>query len=119
VWESVLFAPHHGLDQLTAVIDYNKIQSFGSVGEVLDLEPLAEKWRSFGWAVREIDGHDHKQIREALGCIPWQAGKPSVLIAHTIKGKGVGFMEGKLAWHYKSPDDEQLAAALAELEAKA
>jgi transketolase len=119
VWESVLFAPHHELDQLTAVIDYNKIQSFGSVGEVLDLEPLAEKWRSFGWAVREIDGHDHGQIRDALGCIPWQAGKPSVLIAHTIKGKGVGFMEGKLAWHYKSPDDEQLAAALAELEAKA
>jgi transketolase len=117
VWESALFAPHHKLDRLVALIDYNKIQSFGTVREVLDLEPLADKWRSFGWLVREIDGHDHCQIREALASAPWEKGKPSLVIAHTIKGKGVAYMEGKLAWHYKSPTDEQLAAAIVELEA--
>ena len=115
IWEAVLFAPHHHLDNLVAIVDYNKIQSFGTVKEVLDLEPLAEKWRAFGWAVREIDGHDHVQIRNALSAVPFEAGRPSVIVAHTTKGKGVSFMEGKLAWHYKSPTDEQLAAALAEL----
>ena len=117
-WEAALFAPHHKLDNLLVIVDYNKIQSFGSVKEVLDLEPLAEKWRDFGWAVREIDGHDHAQLHDALHCIPWTAGKPSALIANTIKGKGVSFMEGNLAWHYKSPSDEQLAAAIAELGAE-
>ncbi len=114
-WEAVLFAPHHRLDNLVAVIDYNKIQSFGTVKEVLDLEPLADKWRAFGWAVRELDGHDHAQIHAALGAVPFQPGRPSVVIAHTVKGKGVSFMENQLAWHYQSPNDEQLAAALAEL----
>jgi len=118
VWEAVLFAPHHRLDNLVAIVDYNKIQSFGTVKEVLDLDPLAEKWRAFGWAVREIDGHDHDRIEATLRDIPWTAGKPSALIAHTIKGKGVAFMEGNLAWHYKSPSDDQLAAAIAALEAQ-
>ncbi len=114
-WEAALFAPHHRLDRLIAIVDYNKIQSFGSVREVLELEPLAEKWRAFGWAVREIDGHDHDAIHAALAGVPWDAGRPSCLIAHTIKGKGVGFMEGALLWHYRSPSNEQLAAALREL----
>lgn len=114
-WEAVLFAPHHGLDNLTAIVDYNKIQSFGSVKEVLDLEPLADKWRSFRWAVQEIDGHDYAQIERALTAVPFEPGKPSVIIAHTIKGKGVSFMENQLAWHYKSPNAEQLKQALAEL----
>jgi len=117
-WEAILFAPHHKLDNLTAIVDYNKIQSFGSVKEVLDLDPLPEKWRAFRWAVREIDGHDLRQIEEVLTRLPLEAGKPSVVIAHTVKGKGVSFMEGQLAWHYKSPTDEQLAQALAELESK-
>jgi transketolase len=115
-WESILFAPHHRLDNLVAVVDYNKIQSFGSVAEVLELAPLAEKWRAFRWSVREIDGHDYGQIESALAAVPWEPGRPSALIAHTVKGKGVRFMEDQLAWHYRSPTAEQLAAALAELE---
>lgn len=116
-WESILFAPHHGLDNLTAIVDYNKIQSFGTVGEVLDLEPLADKWRAFGWSVREIDGHDYPQILASVSQLPPVAGRPTVVIAHTIKGRGVGFMENQLAWHYRSPNAEQLAAACREIEA--
>jgi transketolase len=112
-WEAILFAGHHKLDRLTALIDYNKIQSFGSVLEVLDLEPLADKWRSFGWTVLEIDGHDHGAITKALHADP--AGRPKAILAHTIKGKGVAYMEGRLAWHYQSPDAKQLAEALAGL----
>jgi transketolase len=114
-WEAILFAPHHKLDNLTAIVDYNKIQSLGSVKEVLDLHPLAEKFRAFNWAVKEIDGHNHGEIRAALNSPPWEAGKPSCLIAHTVKGKGVDFMEDKLLWHYKSPDSAQLQQALREL----
>jgi transketolase len=112
-WEAILFAGHHKLDHLTALIDYNKIQSFGSVKDVLDLEPLADKWRSFGWTVIEIDGHDHAAIKAALHAD--HAGRPKAILAHTIKGKGVAYMEGLLAWHYKSPDAKQLAEALAGL----
>jgi transketolase len=112
-WEAILFAGHHKLDSLTALIDYNKIQSFGSVKEVLDLEPLADKWRSFGWSLIEIDGHDHAAIQAALQADPM--GRPKAILAHTIKGKGVAYMEGELAWHYKSPDAKQLTEALAGL----
>ena len=114
-WEAILFAPQHKLDNLIAIVDYNKIQSFGTVSEVMELAPLADKWRAFRWAVREIDGHDHTQIQSALTSVPFEPGMPSVIIAHTIKGKGVSFMENQLAWHYKSPNTEQLAQALAEL----
>ncbi len=114
-WEAALFAPHHRLDNLVAIVDYNKIQSFGTVKEVLGLEPLAEKWQAFGWMVQEIDGHDFEQIEKALLGIPFEPGRPSCIIAHTVKGKGVSFMENQLAWHYLSPDDKQLAQALAEL----
>jgi len=114
-WEAILFAAHHRLDTLVAIVDYNEIQSFGRVKDVIDLEPLAEKWRACRWAVREIDGHDHAQIEEALSGVPFEPGKPSCVIAHTVKGKGVSFMEDSLAWHYKSPDAEQLARALAEV----
>jgi transketolase len=114
-WEAALFAPHHRLDNLIAIVDYNKIQSFGTTREVLELEPLADKWHAFRWAVREIDGHDHRQIEAALAGVPFEGGKPSVIIAHTVKGKGVSFMENQLAWHYKSPNAEQLKQALTEL----
>ncbi len=116
IWEAVLFAPHHRLDNLIVLVDYNKIQSFGTVKEVLDLEPYADKWRAFNWAVREIDGHDYQQIGATLGEIPFEPGRPSVVIAHTVKGKGVDFMENKLEWHYRSPDSRQLTQALAQLE---
>jgi transketolase len=115
-WEAALFAPHHRLDNLTAIIDYNKIQSFGSVEEVLNLYPLAEKWRAFGWAVSEIDGHNYEQIVTALETVPTQTNRPTCIIAHTVKGKGVSFMEGQLLWHYRPPDANELQAALQELE---
>lgn len=115
-WEAILFAPHHKLDNLVVVVDFNGIQSFGRVKDVLDLDPLADKWRAFRWAVREVDGHDCDRLRDVLSCVPFETGKPSVVIAHTVKGKGVGFMEDRLAWHYKSPTAEQMDQARAELE---
>ena len=118
-WEAALFAPHQRLDNLVAIIDYNKIQSFGTVREVLDLEPFADKWQAFNWSVRAVDGHDHEQLRETLSSVPFQAEKPSLVIAHTVKGKGISFMENQLAWHYRSPNTEQVTAALAELESHA
>ncbi len=114
-WEAALFAGHHGLDQLVAIVDYNKIQSFGNVKDVLELEPLADKWRAFRCEVRELDGHDIPALRETLKQVPFQPGRPSVVIAHTVKGKGVSFMENDLLWHYRSPDQTQLTSALAEL----
>lgn len=115
VWEALLFAPQHSLDTLVAIIDHNKIQSFGAIEDVLNLASLADKLRAFHWAVTEVDGHDHDALRAALTRLPSQEGKPTAIIAHTVKGKGVSFMEHQLAWHYKSPNDEQLAAAMAEL----
>jgi transketolase len=114
-WEAILFAPQHELDNLLLIVDYNKIQSFGRIKEVLDLDPLADKFRTFRWAVREVDGHDMQQLVDTFASIPFEPGKPNVVIAHTIKGRGVSFMEDKLAWHYKSPTTEQLALALREL----
>jgi transketolase len=115
-WEAFLFAAHHGLDNLVAIIDYNKIQSLGSVPEVMGLEPLAAKLTAFNWAVREVDGHCLQELRQAMQAVPWTQGRPSCLIAHTTKGKGVDFMENDLAWHYKSPSNAELAAALEQLE---
>ncbi|MGE0754169.1 MAG: transketolase [Alphaproteobacteria bacterium] len=114
-WEAILFAGHQQLSHLVTIVDYNKIQSFGSVKEVLDLEPLADKWRACNWHVIEVEGHDHDALKSAFNSRA--RNKPTVIIAHTIKGKGVDFMEGQLAWHYKSPSDEQLADAIAQLEA--
>jgi transketolase len=115
-WEAVLFAPQHQLDNLILIVDYNKIQSFGRTKDILDLDPLADKFRSFRWAVREIDGHNIEQILFAFAALPLEPERPTVIIAHTVKGKGVSFMEDSLAWHYKSPTDEQLKLALGELE---
>lgn len=114
-WEAMMFAAHHGLDNLVAIIDYNKLQSLTTVDKTLRVEPLADKARAFGWAVREVDGHDHAALTSLLGTLPWEPGKPSFLIAHTTKGKGVSFMENSVDWHYKSPSTEQLAQALGEL----
>lgn len=114
-WEAMMFAAHHGLDNLVAVVDYNKLQSLTTVDQTLRLEPLADKFLAFGWAVREVDGHDHHQLADALGSVPWAAGRPSMVLAHTVKGKGVSYMENQVTWHYRSPNDAQLAAALAEL----
>jgi transketolase len=117
IWEAALFAPHHRLANLVAIVDHNKIQSFGRVEEVLSLAPFADKWRAFGWVVREVDGHDHAAIKGALrGAATPEA--PLVVIAHTVKGKGVSFMEDDLLWHYRSPSAEQLERAIAEVEGR-
>jgi transketolase len=117
-WEPILFAPQHKLDNLIAIVDYNKIQSLGSVKEVMDLDPFADKLRAFGWGVREIDGHNLEEIEEALTQVPYVPNRPSCVIAHTVKGKGISFMENELLWHYRSPQGEEFEAALAELKTK-
>ena len=115
-WEAFLFAAHHRLDNLTAIIDANGIQSLGPVGDVMGLEPLGAKLAAFGWRVHEVDGHDSSVLRSALGlAMEGGSGKPAVVIARTLKGKGVSFMENQLAWHYKSPSDAELNQALQEL----
>ena len=116
-WESALLAAQHGLDNLTVIVDFNKIQSLGRVSEVLGLDPLADKWRSFGWAVREVDGHDVGALRDATRSLPIEPGRPTCLVAHTVKGRGVSFMEDAVLWHYRTPAGAEFDAALAELEA--
>ena len=113
-WEALMFASHHKLSKLTAIIDYNKLQSLDSVSNTLGLEPLVDKLLAFGCAVQEVDGHDHPQIDHALTHLHTE--KPNAIVAHTVKGKGVRFMENRVEWHYKNPNDEQLALALAELD---
>lgn len=114
-WEAALFASHHKLDNLVAIIDYNKIQAFGRTNEVLNLEPLKDKWTAFGWSVTEVNGHNFLEIEKALEKVPFKNQKPSLIIAHTVKGKGVSFMEEKIEWHYRSLDKELLKSALKEL----
>lgn len=114
-WEAILFAGHHKLRNLTVIVDANGIQSFGSVSEVLELEPLPAKFQNFGWNVREIDGHDHTALRTALEPVPVGESRPTLILARTIKGAGVSFMENELRWHYKSANPQELADALAEV----
>lgn len=102
VWEAALSASKHQLSNLTVLVDYNKQQSYGSTFEVLNLEPFAEKWRAFGFSVEEVDGHDVTSIREKLERIPFRQDRPSVLLCHTMKGKGISFVENNPKWHHKS-----------------
>jgi transketolase len=118
VWEAALCAGKHRLDNLVVLVDYNKQQSYGTTYEVLDLEPLADKWRAFGFAVREVDGHSVAELRAALNEAPFEAGRPSIIVCHTIKGKGVSFVENNLNWHHKTKiSAEEAASLLAELKA--
>src|SRR3989344_4049766 len=110
-WEGILAASQWKLAQLTCIVDYNKIQSFGRVSEVMELEPFADKWRAFGWNVLEADGHDHQALLTAIAAADKEKERPSVIIAHTVKGKGVSFMENTVDWHYWSPTDEHKATA--------
>ena len=112
--EAILFAAHHHLTNLHVVVDYNKLQSIKSTEETLDLEPFASKWVSFGWEVIEVNGHDHEALIGALTKRDY-ANKPLCVIAHTVKGKGVSFMENKVLWHYRSPQGEEFENALREL----
>jgi transketolase len=115
IWEAVLFAPHHRLDNLLAVVDYNRIQSLGPTTETMDLEPFADKWRAFGWSVREVDGHDHAALHDVFRRLPAEPGRPTCVLAHTTKGKGVSFMENQVLWHYRTPAGAEYDAALREL----
>lgn len=115
-WEAILFAAHHRLGNLTAIVDYNKIQSLKPVAETLALEPFADKWRAFGWEVVEVDGHDHEALREALRPRGGAGAPPTCVLAHTIKGKGVSFMEGSVLWHYRTARGDEYEAARRELE---
>lgn len=112
-WEAIMLAAHLKLTNLTAIVDYNKIQSFGRTNEVINQEPVTDKWRAFGWDVFEVNGHNFQELIKAISS---PHDKPKVVIANTIKGKGVSFMENSLDWHYKSPNKEQYEQALKELE---
>ncbi len=116
VWEAAMAAAHYRLDNLTAFLDHNGLQIDGPVTEVLSPEPLADKWRAFGWHVRSINGHDFRQILAAVEEAQGVKGRPTMIIAETVKGKGISFMEGEVDWHGKAPTREQMTAALQELE---
>ena len=115
IWEAALFASHNKLSNLYAIVDYNNLQSIKTVDETLNLQPFRDKWISFGWNAIEIDGHDHAQIRACFPHESFDPSKPSCIIARSIKGKGVSFMEDKVVWHYRWPRDEELELALKEL----
>ena len=117
-WEAALAASHYGLDQLCAILDCNTLQITGHTSEVMNTSPVAEKWKSFGWEVREIDGHNYAELTQALGQ-RGQDGKPVFIVAHTIKGKGVSFMENVARWHHGVPSENEFHDALAELDAAA
>jgi transketolase len=114
-WEAVMFAAQHHLDNVVAIVDANRIQALGNVADIIDLEPLAKKIEAFGWSVREIDGHDVQQIERTLLDIPFDSGKPSFVIARTVKGKGIRYMENTLSCHYHCVPQEKLAEVLVEL----
>lgn len=107
VWEAAMCAGKHRLANFTAIVDYNKHQAYGSTCEVQDLEPLADKWRAFGFAVREVDGHDIAELREVFSSLPLDPAKPTAIIAHTIKGKGAAFAENNMKWHHKNKVTDQ------------
>uniref|UniRef100_UPI004054477B transketolase n=1 Tax=Paenibacillus sp. FSL H8-0537 TaxID=2921399 RepID=UPI004054477B len=117
VWEAAMAGAHYKLDNLVGIIDRNRLQISGSTEEVMGLEPLEEKWAAFGWHVVSIDGNDIDALVEAFEAAPAIAGKPTLVMANTVKGKGVSFAENVPHWHHHVPSDEELAKALAELEA--
>ncbi len=112
MWEAIMFASHKMLKNLVLIVDYNKLQGYGKTNEIINLEPLDDKFRAFNWEVMQIDGHNFEEIEKALR---GETSAPKAIIAHTIKGKGVSYMENKFIWHYKSPNKEQLEQALKEL----
>lgn len=114
IWEAALSGPTLGLDNLTVIVDHNKLQAMDKLENIVQMQPFAEKWKSFGWNVIEIDGHDVEQIYDAL--MTRKEGVPTVVIAHTIKGKGVSFMEGAPIWHYRMPNEEELVTLMKDLE---
>ena len=115
-WEAALSASHYKLDNLCAIVDKNNLQITCTTSNVMNTEPVKDKFESFGWAVREVNGNDIDELLEVFHQLPFEQDKPSIVIAHTIKGKGVSFMENELKWHHGVPDDEQYKMAQAELD---
>ncbi len=117
VWEAVMFAGHHQLDNLVAIVDYNNMQALGRSADILDSGPVSRRFSVFGWDSSDIDGHDFDDIFRAFADVPFsrRRGRPRAIIAHTVKGKGVSFMENNLLWHYRAPDSDEYQGALAEL----
>lgn len=113
IWEGALSAPTLELDNLTVIVDHNKLQAMDSLENIVHMNPFADKWKAFGWCVLEIDGHNYSEIREAL--LHRQMGKPVLVIAHTVKGKGVSFMENVPIWHYRMPNEKELPVLMEEL----
>ena len=111
-----MFAPAHDLANVCAIVDYNRWQATGRSDDILQIAPLIDKWKAFGWSAKEIDGHDPAALSDAMAATPDGSGKPVAIIAHTIKGKGVSFMEDDNNWHYRIPNDDELQAALGELD---
>lgn len=115
-WEAAMAGAHFELDNLTAIVDRNRLQQGDETERTVALEPLAERWRAFGWAVKEVDGHDMDTLIRTFREVPFETGRPSCVIAHTHKGRGVSFMEGRVEWHHRVPTTEELTAALRELD---
>ena len=116
IWEGAMSAGKHKLDNLTVLVDYNKNQSYGSTFEVQDLEPFSDKWRAFGFAVAEVDGHDVNDLKSVLSRLPFEPGRPNAIICHTVKGKGFSFVENNMDWHHKNRvSEEEIQSLLAEL----
>ncbi len=115
-WEAMMFAAHYQLDNLCAVLDYNKLQITATNAEVMGLEPIDKKLEAFGWAVKHVDGHNLEELSKTFNSLPLEAGKPTFIIAHTIKGKGVSYMENVLKWHHGVPSKEQYDLAMQELD---
>lgn len=115
IWEGAMIASKYGLSELTVIVDYNHVQLDGPVHEILPLDPLADKWKAFNFHTLEINGHDMRHVLEALNMAKEIHNKPTVIIAHTTKGKGVSFMENKAMWHGRAPNDEEYARAVSEL----
>ena len=114
-WEGAMTAAKYHLDNLTAILDFNGVQLDGMVADIMPMDPVADKWRAFGWHVLEIDGHNIRQILEALDAVTKIHARPTIIVAHTIKGKGISYMENKSMWHGRAPTKDQYEQAMAEL----
>ena len=114
-WEAVMFAGQHKLRNLVAIVDWNQVQCIDKSVKVMHLKPLVEKWEAFGWRTVDVNGHDTHRLEVMLKSIPKWDRRPTCVVAHTVKGKGVSWMEGKVEWHFKSPRDKELEKALEEL----
>ena len=118
IWEAALFAPMHQLDNLVVIVDYNRQQAINHLDDVVRLDPFADKWKAFGWETMQVNGHSFEELLKAFDKIPFKAGKPSVIIADTVKGKGVTYMEKNIIWHARAPCDKEYKQAIDEIDKK-